>query len=307
MHSAGLVGLGAITAVVLYAAAMSAPLNELLVWMEELEIGAVGLRRILGVHRVHPPPTGAAVAPRGHHLRLRGVHYSYLPGHEVLHGIDLDVPAGEHLAVIGPSGSGKFTLARLLAGLAAPDSGLITIGEVDLTECPRDQLRAELLLLTQEHHVFAATVRENLALPDGGPYTDEQLYAALQVVGAAHWVRGLPDGLDTALGAGEHPVPPAVAQQLALARVVLADPPIVVLDEATASVSNGSARALERAVAAALAGRTVISIAHRLSAARDADRILVLDAGKVAELGGDLELLADPGSYTRLVAAGAQE
>lgn len=306
-YSAGLAGLGEITAVVLYAQAMSGPLQELLVWAEELEIGAVGLRRILGVHQVDPPAIGTAPRPDGHHVSLRGVRFSYRPGHPVLHGIDLDIQAGEHLAVIGPSGSGKSTLARLLAGLSTPEDGRITIGGVDVARRPTERLRAELLLLTQEHHVFAATLRENLALAerDGDRYTDEALLAALDLVGAGEWARGLPDGLDTALGAGEHSVPPAVAQQLALARVVLADPPIVVLDEATASVSNGSARAVERAVSAALAGRTVISIAHRLWAARDADRILVLDAGRVAELGAHDELLALGGSYARLVAAGA--
>ncbi|MGH3451978.1 MAG: ABC transporter ATP-binding protein [Haloechinothrix sp.] len=301
----GIVGLAAITAVVLYALAMSEPLNEMLIWIEELQIGDVGLRRILGVHRVSPGAAADAVTPNGHDIRLRGVRFSYLPGREVLHGIDLDIPAGQRLAIVGPSGSGKSTLARLLAGLSTPDSGSITLGGVDIGRWPRDQLRAELVLLTQEHHVFAASVRDNLTLADGA-WSDAEMVRALDIVGAGSWLRAVPDGLDTQLGAGEHAVPPALAQQLALARIVLADPPVVVLDEAMAAITGRAVRELERAVGSVLAGRTVISIAHRLSVARDADRILVMDGGRIAELGDHAELLASGGSYAQLVqAAGA--
>ncbi|MGH3516942.1 MAG: ABC transporter ATP-binding protein [Haloechinothrix sp.] len=301
-YSAGPAGLGEITAVVLYALALSEPLNELLIWVEELQIGDVGLRRILGLRELPSDTNTDAVTPRGHSIRIRQVRFCYLPGREVLHGIDLDIPAGERLAIVGPSGSGKSTLARLLAGLSTPDSGAITLGGVDIASWPRDQLRAELLLLTQEHHVFAASVRDNLTLPDG-TWSDTDLLRALDIVGAGSWLRTLPEGLDTQLGAGEHAVPPAVAQQLALARVVLADPPVVVLDEATAALDGSAERDIDRAIRAALAGRTVISIAHRLSVARDADRTLVLDGGRIAELGSHAELLATGGSYAELVSA----
>ncbi|MPY77928.1 MAG: ATP-binding cassette domain-containing protein [Actinophytocola sp.] len=316
-YRAGLAGLGDITAVALYLLAMSGPLVELLAWVEELQVGSVGLRRILGVRRVPPARDGARVTPSGRDIRLRDVRFAYRDGHDVLHGIDLDVAAGERLMIIGPSGSGKSTLARLLAGLAEPGSGTVSLGGVDLRRWPHDQLRGEVLLLTQEHHVFAATVRENLMageVPRRASYWrqttarcpswhDAHLRDVLAVVGADDWVRSLPDGLDTRLGAGALAVPPAVAQQLALARVLLANPPVVVLDEATAAMDNGAARQAERAVAVALAGRTVISIAHRLDAARDADRILVLDGGRVAAFGTHDELLADGGSYARVLAA----
>lgn len=298
-YRAGLVGLGDITAVTLYLLAMSGPLVELLAWVEELQVGSVGLRRILGVRRVRPARGGARVTPSGRDIQLRDVRFAYRDGHDVLHGIDLDIAAGERLMIIGPSGSGKSTLARLLAGVAEPGGGTVSLGGVDLRRWSHDQLRGEVLLLTQEHHVFAATVRENL-MADGD---DDHLHDVLAIVGADDWVRSLPDGLDTRLGSGTLSVPPAVAQQLALARVLLADPPVVVLDEATAAMASGAARQAERSVAAALAGRTVVSIAHRLDAAPDADRILLLDGGRVAALGSHGELVAEGGSYARVLAA----
>lgn len=305
-YAHGKADLGELTAVTLYVLALSAPVNVLLTWFEELQIGDAALRRILGVQGVKPESDDPGSAPAGHDIELCGVRFSYVPGREVLHGIDLSIPAGEHLAVLGPSGSGKSTVARLIAGLSTPDSGTITLGGVDVMSLSHDQLRTKILLLTQEHHVFAGSVRDNLLLPEG-EWNDDDLRAALDVVGAGDWLRALPRGLDTRLGAGEHPAPPAVAQRLALARVVLADPPVVLLDEATAAFTGATARDLDAAVSAALAGRTVISIAHRLDVARRADRILVLLDGRIAELGDHRQLLARGGSYAHLVTATEQD
>jgi len=154
--------------------------------------------------------------------------------------------------------------------------------------------------VTQEHHIFVGTVRENLALAADGRATDEDLLAALAAVDAADWVAELPDGLDTVVGSGGRALTPAQAQQLALARLVIADPHTLVLDEATSLIDPRAARHLERGLAAVLEGRTVIAIAHRLFSAHDADRVAVVEDGRITELGSHDELVAHGGSYAAL-------
>ncbi|HYF72232.1 MAG TPA: ABC transporter ATP-binding protein, partial [Nocardioides sp.] len=185
------------------------------------------------------------------------------------------------------------------AGIHPPRTGSVTVGGVGLVELPLAELRGHVALVTQEHHVFVGTVRENLVLARPGS-SDDQVREALAAVDALDWVEALPDGLDTVVGSGGRQVTAAEAQQIALARLVLADPHTLVLDEATSLIDPRAARHLERSLAAVLEGRTVIAIAHRLFSAHDADRVAVVEDGRIAELGSHDELVAAGGSYAAL-------
>lgn len=294
----GAVSLGAVVAGVLYVQRIIEPLDTVLMWVEQLQSGGASFARVQGVALVPPDRSPTGAAPADDRLEVAGVRYAYRNGHDVLHGIDLRLRPGERLAVVGPSGAGKSTLGRLLAGVDPPRTGRITIGGVPVTDLALAELRRRVALVTQEHHVFIGTLRENLLLAKPSA-DDAELHAALAAVGA-DWLRSLPDGLGTGLGAGGLELDPGQAQQLALARLILADPHTVILDEATSLLDPTSARRTERALAAALHGRTVVAIAHRLHAAHDADRVAVVADGRVTELGSHHDLIAAGGSYAAL-------
>ncbi|MEU5344367.1 ABC transporter ATP-binding protein [Streptomyces sp. NPDC020766] len=295
----GWVSLGEVTAAALYTRAVIDPLDELLGWLDELQVGDASLARLIGVESVPGPERDSGRRPEGDRLTAERITYSYRAGHDVIQDVSLSTGAGERVAIVGPTGAGKSTFGRILAGIHEPRTGSVTLGGVPLRELPLEELRRHVALVTQEHHVFLGTVRENVALatPDA---TDEQVTAALAAVAATDWVQALPNGLDTELGTDESAVSPGQAQQLALARLVLADPHTLVLDEATSLLDPRAARDLERSLAAVLRGRTVIAIAHRLHTAHDADRVVVMESGRVTEHGPHEELVSAGGAYAGL-------
>jgi ABC-type multidrug transport system fused ATPase/permease subunit len=301
LHADGHLSIAAATAAALYTQMLIDPVDTVLSNLDELQIGAASLTRLLGVREVRPtPPTDES--PLDDLVTAEGVHFAYREGHDVLRGVDLAPPRGSRLALVGPSGAGKSTLALLLTGVHPPRLGRVRIGGVDAYRLPTERLREEIALVTQEYHVFNGTLRDNLELVAPGA-TDEALIAALAVVDAGGLVDRLADGLETVLGAGAVQLSPAESQQVALARLVLADPHTLVLDEATALLDPRAARHLERSMSRVLEGRTVIAVAHRLQSAADADDIAVVEGGRIIEHGSHDELLELDGSYAALWAS----
>jgi ATP-binding cassette subfamily B protein len=232
-------------------------------------------------------------------VTFESVRFAYGRGPEVIHGLDLEVPAGTTVALVGHTGAGKSTIAKLLARFYDPTEGRITIDGIDLRRVSQESLRRQLGIVPQEGFLFAGTVAENIAF--GRPEADrDEIVAAARAVGADEFVTRLENGYDTQLGERGSRLSLGQRQLVAFARALLADPRILILDEATSSVDIGTERGIERALRRLLRGRTAFIIAHRLSTIRDADLIVVLEHGQVVEQGSHDELLAGRGLYTSL-------
>ncbi|MEH1098905.1 ABC transporter ATP-binding protein [Micromonospora sp. CPCC 205561] len=323
----GLSTVGAATTAALYFHRLFNPIGLLLLQSDSVLQAGASLARLVGVAAlpgaVMPGGSATAPAPRsgpggtgpgpapaaGSEVPAEGRgpatlevaidRHRYDDGPVVLRDVALRLAPGERVALVGASGAGKSTLAGIAAGIIAPTSGSVRLRGVPLAQLGEHRLRREIALISQEVHVFAGTLGDDLRLaaPDA---TDARIAAALDLVGVTDWLRTLPDGLATRVGEGGRHLTAAQAQQLALARLVLADPAVAVLDEATAEAGSAGARDLDRAAVAATEGRTTLIVAHRLSQAATADRVVLLEHGRVVEHGTHEQLLAAGGGYSRL-------
>ncbi|MFE7626538.1 ABC transporter ATP-binding protein, partial [Streptomyces sp. NPDC057509] len=298
--------LGEVSAAPLMFHRLFTPLGAIMFTFDEAQKSGASLTRLVGVlgedaqDRLVGDASVTAAQDVPYPVTVRGLTFGYPDSDEpVLYDVSLTIPAGGSLALVGATGAGKSTLAALIAGIGTPQAGSVRIGPTDLADLDEAGARALVSILTQETHVFSGPLADDLRLaaPEA---SDAELLDALRTAGAGEWVQGLPQGLHTAVGEGGERLDVTKVAQIALARLVLARSPVVVLDESTAEAGSEGAAELERAVLAACAGRTTLFVAHRLTQAMAADRIAVLDAGRVVEQGSHQELVALGGRYARL-------
>jgi ABC-type multidrug transport system fused ATPase/permease subunit len=304
----GQLTVGRITAFLFLVVLFVQPVQLLSEVMNEVQNAIAGWRRVLDIQDTEPdvadPGPDGMVLPDGPlDVRFDGVCFAYPGGPEVLSTVDLSIPARRKVAVVGETGSGKTTLAKLLTRLMDPSRGEVRLGGRPLTGVRFDSLRQRVVMVPQDGFLFDATVADNVrfARPE---LTDEQIGAAFGRLGLGDWLAGLPAGLSTGVGERGEALSVGERQLVALARAYVADPDLLVLDEATSAVDPATEVRLQRALDAVTRGRTTVAIAHRLSTAEGADEVIVVDRGRIVQRGPHADLLRDTDSvYAKLYAS----
>ncbi|MFJ6353058.1 ABC transporter ATP-binding protein [Streptomyces sp. NPDC092046] len=303
----GTLELGVLAAAVLYVRRLYDPIDRLGMFLNSYESAAASLAKIAGL-LAQRPGVPEATAPRelpartgapGREVVFEGVRFAYRTGGEVLPRFDLTIPAGQTVAVVGSTGAGKSTLAKLLARFYDPTEGRVLLDGADLRELATPELRRGVVMVTQEAFLFSGTVAENIAI--GRPEASrEEIERAAKAIGAHEFITALPDGYDTDVRKRGGRISAGQRQLVAFARALLADPAVLILDEATSSLDVPGERAVQRAMDTVLAGRTAVVIAHRLSTVEVADRVLVMESGRVVEDGSPEQLVGGEGRYAGL-------
>lgn len=301
--ASGAMSLGDVQAFIQYSRQFTMPITQIASITNLLQSGIASAERVFDLLDAEEETPDAAHPVRLDRVRGRvtfdHIAFRYVPDQPLIDDLTLDVAPGESVAIVGPTGAGKTTLVNLLMRFYDLDSGAILLDGVDITELTRDDLRSSFGMVLQDTWLFGGTIRDNIAYGAAGA-TEEQIVAAATAAHVDRLVRTLPDGYDTMLGTEAQNVSAGEKQLITIARAFLADPAVLILDEATSSVDTRTEVLIQRAMANLRAGRTSFVIAHRLSTIRDADTIIVMDAGRIVETGNHEELLAAGGFYADL-------